>query len=84
MITPPTCEEIYNEELELVHTEADPSWRHGCYIYEVYNRESDNTFWAVNYRRSTDGETNALREGLADVKEVEPYEVTRTEYRKKI
>lgn len=77
-IIPPTCEEICEEELESVEREIDNSWRHGCYIYEVYRRQSDDTYWAVSYRLSTDGETNELREGSAEISQVFPVTETIT------
>lgn len=67
----PTCYDIWNEKLEKVSSTSDPSWRHGCYMEEVYKRE-DETYWSVGYRRSTDGETNELREGLATIFQVWP------------
>jgi hypothetical protein len=73
MVQAPTCEELWNEELgDAIWQDADPSWRHGCYINEVYKRESDGTYWRASYRRSTDGETNELREGTAKIVQVEP------------
>ena len=76
----PTCEELWNEELESILRETDDSWRHGCYVYEVFVRESDNTYWQANYQRSADGETNGLREGVADIFQVEPVEVKTIAY----
>jgi len=77
----PTCRDLLNKVgFTVVLRESDDSWRHGCYIYEVFKRDSDNTFWAANYCRSTDGETNELREGTAEIFEVEPKEITTTTY----
>ena len=67
----PTCLQLI-EELKLVHHEADDLWRHGYYIYEVFYREDDDTYWATNYRLSTDGETNELAEGVCDIYQVKP------------
>lgn len=75
-----------NDDLELVWDDADPSWRHGCYMTSVFKRKSDNTYWSVSWRRSGDGEYNSLREGDIDetyISEVEPYSVTIIEYRHK-
>lgn len=73
----PTCEQLLNEEgLESVWREVDDSWRHGSYVAEVFKRHSDDTFWMASYRLSTDGETNELREGLADISQVVPQEKT--------
>lgn len=81
----PTCQEIWDEELgDPISINHDASWRHGAYITDVYKRESDNTYWEVHYRRSTDGETNELEEGIAHISEVEPYEVKTIKYRKKV
>lgn len=77
----PTCEQIWEEEgFESVLREADDSWRHGAYIYEVFKRQEDATFWAASYSLSTDGETHGLREGDADIHQVWPKEVTTTTY----
>jgi len=81
-MTPPTCEDLFNEEgFESVHREDDTSWRHGSYVFEVYHRLADDTYWSASYRQSTDGETNELREGFADIGQVEPYTKTVTAYR---
>lgn len=76
----PTQEELWNEELELVEHDASDSWRHGCNITEVYKRESDSTYWQVEYQKSTDGETNGLREGNYTINRVYPKQVTTTVY----
>jgi hypothetical protein len=82
MITRPTCEEIYQEDLgDAVLREADDSWRHGSYVTEVYHRATDNTYWQVSYDLSTDRETNGLRDGSASVVQVEQYEKTVKAYR---
>jgi hypothetical protein len=82
MITKPICEELFNKELgDPVHKEDDASWRHGSYRTEVYHRVLDNTYWQASYRVSTDGETHELREGIAEIVQVWPYEKTVTEYR---
>jgi hypothetical protein len=79
----PTAEQLLDEDgLKSVHREADDSWRHGCYISEVFHRNSDNTYWMVNYRLSHDGETNGLRDGDYSLDQVEPFEKTVTDYRK--
>jgi hypothetical protein len=75
----PTHNEM-NSELESVHRETDDSWRHGSYVYEVFKRESDNTFWSASYRLSTDGETNELREGVCPIVQVTPTKKTVTDY----
>ena len=78
----PTCEQISDggSEFHCVLTEADPSWRHGCRMAEVFMRQTDGTFWQVTYRKSTDGETNELREGLAKITQVEPRTVKVVKY----
>lgn len=80
----PTCEDLYNsrrDEYEVVFRETDASWRHGSYVSAVYKRLSDETYWMAQYRLSTDGETNELREGDADIYQVEPYEKVTIDYR---
>ena len=80
----PTCDELFEGrecDFKSVSREADDSWRHGAYVTQVFMRKSDNTFWSVSYRLSTDGEVNELREGTAEVVRVEPHAVTTTVYR---
>jgi hypothetical protein len=81
-IVPPTCKEIFNETgFECVERRDNAGWRHGHYRNEVYRREADSTLWSVCYRVSTDGETNELREGTAEISQVEAYQKTITAYR---
>ena len=81
----PTCAEIWDGldegEFVSIKRDADDSWRHGAYITQVIQRPSDGTYWNVNYCLSTDGETNELREGTAQISQVFPHEVTRTVYK---
>ena len=74
----PTKDDFAEERLKSVHREADDSWRHGCYIYQVFHREEDDTYWAVNYNLGGDGETNGLQEGDFTVGQVERVEETVT------
>lgn len=78
----PTHEDWFDEYLESVQKDVDNSWRHGCYVYEVFHRDADDTYWAVNYKVSGDGETHTLREGLEKFTQVYPNEkvVTTVEY----
>lgn len=68
----PTCDDIMDEQLDLVERRVDDGWRHGCYISEVYHRVEDDTYWIVNYRRSANYETNELHEGYAHIMRVMP------------
>ena len=71
----PTKEQFLEEDgLKIVSRISDASWRHGTYETHVFHRETDNTFWQVVFRLSTDGETNELREGGYQVKQVTPQE----------
>jgi hypothetical protein len=82
----PTHEDLYETrglndddpewDYVLVEKEADPSWRHGCYMSSTWKRKSDNTFWFASYCVSTDGETNELRDGECDI--IRVYPVTKT------
>ena len=81
---PMTCQQICDGELEPVSSHADPSWRHGCRMTNVYHRESDNTYWEARFRLSTDGECNELREGIANISQVEPFQEMATKYRPKL
>lgn len=90
MTIPPSPDELmeadsrYGDEDAIVKvlSDADPSWRHGCYMREVFHRTSDNTHWEARYHRSTDSETDTLRDGTAAITQVEPYSVTVTKYKK--
>ena len=79
-MTKPTCEQLFDWEddepqlFERVSRTSDAGWRHGCYIFEVFKRLSDGTFWQASYQWSADGETNGLREGTAKIFEVQPEE----------
>ena len=76
----PTCKELFNEELKLVTESVVSQWRHGTVQQAVYYRESDNTYWQAEYRVTPDGETNELREGYANIKQVKPVEKVVTVY----
>jgi hypothetical protein len=82
-----TCAQIIDEDggllggIKSVHRKSEDSWRHGCRITQVFHRESDNTFWMAKYRSSTDQEVNELREGIAAITQVEPFQETVTSYR---
>ena len=80
----PTCDDLLEEvgysEISRI---SDPSWRHGTRERAVYQRDSDNTLWAAEYRLSADGETNELREGLADIYQVAPKVIATTIYLRK-
>lgn len=75
----PTQEQLWNEELDSVHQEM-AGWRHGYAYTTVFYRESDDTYWSVEYRASTDGDTNGLRDGDYTIEQVVPMPVTKTEY----
>lgn len=76
-----TCEEILEGNgIEEVHSNADSSWRYGCYMYKVFNRVIDGTFWGVKYRISWDGETDGLRDGDAKIAQVWRVEKTTFDY----
>lgn len=80
MLPKPTHEQLWNEELEEIQSEPTDTWRHGSVMETIYHREEDNTHWRAVYRVSADGETNELREGYADITQVEPRQVTVTQY----
>ena len=84
-IVKPTCSDLCEESettevYKLVSQNHDTSWRHGTRETDVFHRESDDTYWQAKYRLSTDGETNELREGLADISQVWPQQVMKTVY----
>jgi hypothetical protein len=75
----PTCEQLWNEELDEV-SENLATWRHGHRVTQVFHRESDDTYWQAEYRRSSDGGTNELREGYAEITQVTPEQTMVTHY----
>ncbi len=74
----PTKEELIDllDDDKSVLREVDDSWRHGSHIRQVLHRETDDTYWAVNYSLSTDGETHGLRDGDYRIKQVDRVEET--------
>ncbi len=83
---PPTCEELLEAtwgdsfDLKVVERNFDDDWRHGGTAREVFHRPADNTYWLATYRKSTDGETNELREGDALIAQVWPEEYPAVRY----
>lgn len=78
-IAKPTRQELLGEDgVTSVLREADDSWRHGSYIYQVFHRKADDTYWAVNYQRSADGEYHGLRDDDYTVDQVWPVTETIT------
>ncbi len=81
---PPEPGEADEFDLYEVSDEATGKWRWGLVKETVFRRPSDDTFWRARYQVATgDGDTHGLREGHAEVHQVWPREVTRTEYRTK-
>lgn len=77
----PTQDELLEEVgIVTVHRESNDDWRHGSSIYEVFHRKSDDTYWEVSYRLSTDGEWHGLREDDYYITQVRPVEVTVLKY----
>lgn len=79
----PTAQQLMDEDgVKTVLRTVDDGWRHGVDVVEVFHRASDDTYWRACYRRSTDGETNDLRDGEASIEQVKPVEKTITAYEK--
>ena len=80
---PPTCEQIFNEDedLEVVSEETVGNWRWGHVEECILHRKSDDSFWSCSYRVGSQGETHDLRDGDADIGQVEPTIVVTTKYR---
>ena len=77
----PTCKQIFNEDgFKSVKLTENSGWRHGVKREEIFYRESDDTYWSVVYRVSTDGETHELREGIATIFQVKPVKVEKIDY----
>ncbi len=73
------CEGMLWEEGYLsVERHLDDGWRHGNYVTEVFQRESDSTYWRAFYQVTGDGEYNGLREGDVEIEQVRPETVTKT------
>lgn len=66
----------YDDQIDLVESEADTSWRHGCYMSEVYKELDSETYWRVDYQLSGDGEWHSISELAFDIVQVEPYTET--------
>ena len=81
-ITPPTCEDLWNDKLKSIKTTVNASWRRPL-VSEVFYRQSDDIYWCAEYTRSTDGEYNELKKGTAIIYRVYPEQVTCTQYVKK-
>lgn len=72
-LPPPTSRDLFEEVLdEPISRTDDVGWRHGTYVTTVYHRAEDDTYWQASYRQSTDGETNELAEGYAQIVRVWP------------
>jgi len=69
-----------NNKLKEIQSGPIDTWRHGSEMETVYHREADNTYWRAIYRVSTDGETNELKEGNADIHQVKPRQITVIQY----
>ena len=76
----PTCEELWNEELDEISHLSKTGWRHGTTETAVFYRKSDQTYWQAIYQLSTDCETNDLRDGYAIIRQVVPKEVMAVVY----
>jgi hypothetical protein len=74
-IVKPTCEQLWNEELEIVKETILSEWRHGNVLSVIYKRNADDTYWRATYRVSVDRDYNELREGSATIKQVVPVKV---------
>ncbi|MEK6881077.1 MAG: hypothetical protein AABY22_15770, partial [Nanoarchaeota archaeon] len=61
----PTCEQLFNEELDSVKVTDESGWRHGITRIEVFHRKEDDTYWEACYRISTDGETHTTADRFA-------------------
>jgi len=72
-----------HEGLFLEYESFDDSWRHGVTVTQVFRDSEEGKYWQVVYNKSTDGETNGLRDGDYFINEVEPYDEVVTRYRRK-
>ena len=73
--------ELYGaDEVEIVETEHDASWRHGNYTTTTV-KDAHGRFWQGTYCVTGDGEQNDWRDGYAsDFCEVFPVTKTITTY----
>jgi len=76
----PTNEELWDEKLKSIKTTDESGWRHGVDREEIFFRGSDQTYWSVGYRVSTDGETHGLRDGDYTIYQVKPVKVEVIDY----
>lgn len=76
-VTPPTLDEIWNEEHPEIDRDLVSKTRWGTIESRIVRRESDNTYWKAGWEVTSDG----WQRDTATVVRVEPYEVTVTQYR---
>lgn len=69
----PSVEDMWDELLELVDETTLSEKAFSRIVREVYKREEDNTFWAVNYSKSHTGDYNEMRDNPEDIKVVRVY-----------
>lgn len=75
VVIAPEQEEIWNECLELMDSKTLFEKEFTKRVREVYCRESDKTYWAVEYDKSHDGDYNQLRDDKVEIYSVVPKEV---------
>ena len=71
----PTLSELWDcdqEKLQLIFSDTVDKWRWGTIERDIYRRLSDDTYWSIYYRMSSDGETNEFRDGETEVTQVYP------------
>jgi len=78
----PTRDELWEEALEDVWNESLTGWRHGTDEKTVFHREEDDTYWMVDYKVSTDGESHGIRDDTYTIAQVRPVKRVVTEYEK--
>ena len=78
----PSCEQLIEEDqaYEIVAETTVGKWRWGTVEELVVKHVESGKLYAATYRRSSDGETNGLRENEADICEVKPVEKIVIEY----
>ena len=80
--TPPTCEQILEDELTLIEPVIVGRWRHGTVHRDIYKREDDGSFCAVQFRYQHNAEESDLTDGTATIIQVQPVPKTVTVYEK--
>lgn len=69
-----------DSDYEIIADNITDTWRHGTIHQTIIRRKSDDTFWMINYRQSTDGEYNEFRDNEKTFQRVTPVQRLTTDW----